>query len=266
MYTKVLSRCKASQRWKWGGMSKQKRSTESYLTSARELAAFVPTLKKYKRRRTLTRWEKGAITRKENVIRYTDHLIPVTKKQARELKEHLFQPEYTVKSGTHRGELRRVKGVQAIQLRNTGKNVTINKVRDDIMVTSNGRTWVYWSLPDTTKSAVRQAGEDAFTNPDSFDIERVVELAKKAFDNPATKGVFLWAESGRVGEGTEDIETFVRWIASDYARYKNTDRWVKGIAILIADVDDRISAKEWASFGTHPTKRWDRKKFRNRRK
>jgi hypothetical protein len=243
-------------------MSKQKRSLESYLDSARELAAFVPALKKYKRRRTLTRWEKGAITRKENIVRYTDHLIPVTKKQARELKDLLFQPETTVKSGPQRGRIIRHHGVQAIQLRNTGRDVTIRKVRNDIYVSSNGRTWVYWSLPSTTKSAVQHAGEEAFTNPDAFDIEKVVELARQAFENPTTKGVFLWAESGRVGEGTEDIETFVRWIATDYARYKNTDRWVRGIAILVADVGDRISAKEWASFGTHPTKRWDRKKKR----
>lgn len=243
-------------------MSKPKRSVASYLESARELAAFVPSLKKYRRRKTLTPWEKGAITRKENIIRYTDHLIPVTKKQARELKEQLFQPETTIKTGKQKGKIIRHHGIQAIQLRNTGKNVLIKKVRNDIIVTSNGRTWVYWSLPSSNKSVIRKAGEDAFTNPDTFDIERVVELAKKAFDNPETKGVFLWAESGRVGEGTEDIESFVRWIASDYARYKNTERWVKGIAILVADVGDRISAKEWASFGTHPTKRYDKRRRR----
>jgi len=37
---------------------KTKAQHGGYLTSARELAAFVPALKKYKRRRTLTRWEK----------------------------------------------------------------------------------------------------------------------------------------------------------------------------------------------------------------
>ena len=247
-------------------MSKPKRSVASYLESARELAQFVPSLKKYKRRKTLTPWEKSYIARWENIIRFTDHLIKLTEKQYQELKETcaLFEPTVAIKKGPNKGKLRVYKGIRAIQLRNTGKNVSIKKVNQNVIITSNGRIWVYWCLPSTNKSVIRKAGEDAFTNPDTYDIERVVELAKKAFDNPTTKGVFLWAESGRVGEGSEDLQSFVRWIASDYARYNNTERWVKGIAILVADVGDRISAKEWATFGTPPTKRYDKRKKRSR--
>jgi hypothetical protein len=257
-------------------MSKKKRQgrpIQSYLESARELSKFIPALKKYKRRKTLKPQEKAAITRKEKIVRYTDYLIPVTKKQARELKDHLFQPETIIKTGKRRGQTQRHKGIQAIQLRNTGADTRIISGGKNLLIASNGWLWAYWHIPIPKKNTatpsarelqlVKQYAEDAFTNPESYEIERVIALAEKAFENPETKGVYLWGESGRVGEGFTSLKQFIRWVSSDYSKYKNTDRWVKGIVILVAEADEHIAPSQWAAFGVKKPKR-NKRRWRKR--
>ncbi|MDE2021213.1 MAG: hypothetical protein KGJ13_12830, partial [Patescibacteria group bacterium] len=101
-------------------MSKPKRDTISYLQGAQNLAAFVPSLKKYKRRKTLKPWEKSHIARYENWLRYTlTELKPVTKKQAKEFKNELYKPETQVKKGKNKGRFVRHGGIQAVRFRNT---------------------------------------------------------------------------------------------------------------------------------------------------
>jgi hypothetical protein len=203
-------------------MSKQKRTASSYVESAKKLAKFAPALRKYKRRKTLTRWEKGAITRKEKLLQYhTEHLIPVTKKFARELKEQLFAP-----------------GVRAIELRNTAPNAKVRKVKQDLMVTSNGRTWLYWRLDREdvkSKRGMKKAAEAAFNM--QFPIERVAELAGIAFEKLKPLAIHLWAPSGRVGRGFESLKQFNMWLAENWSadRYSQQEKWVNGIAILVND-------------------------------
>lgn len=235
-------------------MSRNKRELESYLESARELATVIPSLKKYKKRKTLRPAEKAAIARKEKIFRETytsiDNLIPLSKSQARELKDVVFQPETLIRSGPRKGQTMRHHFVQAIQLRNTGRDTKIiKKLGSNIVVVSNGRTWVYWKLPNVKPSTLEEYGEAAFETPEEFDIERVLELAKKAFQQPETKGIYLWGDKGRVGSPFPTFKQFARWIIDDYQSYTNTEKWVNGIAILVADVNERISDREWNSFG-----------------
>lgn len=198
-------------------MSRRKRPTSEYLEAAKRLAMFAPGLKKYRRRKKLSPSEKGAIARKERVLRYTDHLIPVTKKMARELKGQLFAP-----------------GVQAIQLRNTSPHAKIRRVKKDIIVTSNGRTFLYWRLLDLKPKSLKKAAKEAFENiRGAFPVEQIAELAQRAFKSIKTKQVFLWAESGRVGEGFRNFDEFVQWLYESYSSYRNVERWVNGIAIQI---------------------------------
>lgn len=234
-------------------MARRKRDLESYLESVKTLAPFIPSLKKYKKRKRLKPAEKSAIARKENILRQTytqiDHLIPVSKRKARELRNILYEPETIIKSGKRKGQTLRHHFIQAVQLRNVGHDARIlKKVDQNIFVVSNGRTWVYWKLPDVRPKALEKAGEAAFTAPDAYDIERVIELARQAFENPTTKGIYLWAESGRVGFPMKRLSDFVRWIKEDYSQYANTQKWVQGIAILVADVGEQISTREWVSF------------------
>lgn len=178
----------------------------------------------------------------------------------------LFEPQTMVKSGKNKGRIVTHHGIMAVQLRNTGTHAKIARVNDIVKVVSNGRTWALWQIENTKPRTVKAAGTEAFTTPEAYDIERVIELARKAFDNPVTKGVFLWAESGRVGEGFKTLGEFVQWVGSEYTKYRNTDRWVKGIQILVADADEYITPEEWASFGTTPERRYDRKKRRRARR
>lgn len=273
-------------------MSRNKRETGSYLESAKELSRFIPSLKKYKKRKTLKPSEKSAIARKENILRdsYTqlEDLIPVTKKQARELKDLLWQPETLIKTGTRKGQTSRHHFVQALRLRNVGKDThIIKKIDRNIYVVSNGRTWVYWKLPDTRPKTLLKAGQQLFeefdgeepeefeerepVKPDEFDIERLIELAKQAFERPETKAVYLWAETGRVGFGMKSLSNFIHWIRQDYASYAQTEKWVNGIAILIADVDEKVSLREFASFSKSREERIEERKrnraiYRNKRR
>lgn len=203
-------------------MSKPKRPVASYLESAKKLARFAPGLKKYRRRKTLTPSEKGAITRKEKLLRYhIDTLIPVNKKVAKNCKQYLFAP-----------------GIRAIELRNTSANARIACVGDDILVTSNGRTWLYWRLSREdvkTKRGMKKAAAAAFDM--QFPIERVAELAQIAFDKLKPLAVHLWAPSGRVGRGFESFKQFTMWLNENWHedRYSQQEKWVNGIAILIND-------------------------------
>lgn len=205
---------------------RQKRPTNEYLAAAKRLAKFVPALRKYKRRKTLKPSEKAAIARREKQLRYTDHLIPVNKKLAKKLKKQLVAP-----------------GVSAVQLRNTGKHTTIHSVNRDMMVTSNGRTWLYWTL-DRDKVSNRKkfedAAEDAFDN--EFPTERIAELARKAYTELRPMAVYLWAPTGRVGRGFDDFPAFQLWLYENWNQgsglgQSRPENWINGLAILLHEGD-----------------------------
>lgn len=219
-------------------MSKQKRTDESVLQSARAFAKFAPGLKKYRRRKTLKKFERDYIIRKEKLLRFhTQHLIPVSKKLARELRGVKFGP-----------------GINAVEFRNTSPNATVRKVGDDLTVTSNGRTYLYWHLdreditPKGMTAAARKAfaiddyeeefgGEEREPDHDRLPIERVAELADIAFAELKPLAVYLWAPTGRVGDGHRSLKQFTMWLAENWQtdRYSQQEKWVNGIAILLND-------------------------------
>jgi hypothetical protein len=217
---------------------KQIRSDESYLVSARALSDLVPKLKKYKRRKTITRYEKSAITRREKQLKNIPFLVPLSKDQAKKLgRKKLFAP-----------------GVRAVQLRNVAPDAKIKiKKGGDIEITSGNQHWIYWSLDrDAVRSrvAMREAGKAAFAK--QFPIEIVSELTQKAFKQFEVQQVHLWAHAGIVGDAFQDIGAFIRWVnekwnAGRYMASKELEdgriysapsdpgKWVNGIAILLAD-------------------------------
>jgi hypothetical protein len=218
-------------------VSKQKRTAQSYLASAAKLRPFAPALKKYRRRKTLSPQEKGAISRKEKLLQFhTQHLIPVSKKLARELKNQLFAP-----------------GVRAVELRGTSANAKMRRVGKDMLVTSNGRTWLYWRLDreavktkkGMSDAAARAFEIDEYEEPEEGEeppieqlpIERVAELAGMAFEELKPLAVYLWAPTGRVGDGFASLKQFTTWLAENWQtdRYSQQEKWVNGIAILLND-------------------------------
>ncbi|MDE2019913.1 MAG: hypothetical protein KGJ13_06245 [Patescibacteria group bacterium] len=215
---------------------REKRSDESYLISARKLSPLVPGLKKYKRRKRITRYEKSAIARREKQLKNIPFLVPLTKKQARKVgRKKLFLP-----------------GVQAIQLRNVpeGAKIRFNK-KGDIIVIANNQHWIYWSLDRETvrsRRGMRHAGRLAFEK--KFPIEKVSDLTTAAFKKYQVQQVQLWAHAGIVGAPFHSINQFILWVNQKWnaGRYMSTQvresgdiydnpsdpgKWVNGIAILI---------------------------------
>lgn len=204
-------------------MSKRKnrRLVPDYLASALELAKFVPNLKKYKRRKTLTRWEKGAITRVEKKLRYARNLTAVDERFAKLRPDLLFAP-----------------GVRAVEMANTG-NVKLKTYGEDLIVVSNGRDWLYQSIPHITKIRLRKAAEKVFNDFDeNYDIEAILGLARTAFENPKVLAVHLWTERGRASEAFRDLQTFLQWLNDRWQAYKEHQSWMKGIAILYGNAAD----------------------------
>lgn len=219
-------------------MSRTKRDTKEYLAAARKLAKFAPILSKYKRRKTLKPHEKGAIARKEKLLAFADHLIPLTKAQARELKDELYHPTYYDKKSATWKSAPNAAGVRAIQLRNTGDNTVIRKVRRDLMVTSNGRTYLYWRLARsaaTTRKGMETAAAQAFEM--QFPIEQIEALARRAFEKLHPIAVYLWAPSGRVGRGFQSLKQFAQWLYEKWGsgHYTHQEEWVNGIAIWVSE-------------------------------
>ncbi len=224
------------------------RQTDDYLSSARNLFNIIPSLKKYRKRKTLKGAEKSAITRAEKKIKNVPDLIPVTKKQARRLgRKKLFAP-----------------GVRAIQLRGiTPKSKTRipgvshkNKIRiskdGSISVVQEEGRWIYWPLSRETvksKRGMKSAGAAAFEK--RFPIEIVADLTREAFAKYDVQQVHLWAHAGIVGDGFQDLPSFIRWVNMKWnaGRYMGTQenentgkiysnpsdpgKWVNGIAILV---------------------------------
>jgi hypothetical protein len=239
-------------------MSRAKRSTADYLASARKNSIFAPSLRKYKRRKKLKPAEKGAITRKENALKGSYNLKPLTKKQARKMRDVLYAP-----------------GVAAIQLSNTGEEVKIHVTEDkNMFVTTNGRTWVYWHLSELKRieydqlldegyseeearelvgeeqqGVMVEAGKKVFTSiiREAFPVEKIIRLAEKAFKKPHVHMIGLWTNKGRVGEGFRTFDEFKQWVFADFSTYANVEKWVNGVAILIAERGERINQNVWST-------------------
>jgi len=214
---------------------KIKRPDTSYIEAAKNLSNLVPKLRKYKKRKTLTRYEKSAIARRERQLKNIPFLVPVTKDQAKKLKGKLFLP-----------------GIQAIQLRNVpeGSKIKFKKRGDIEIISATGGRWIYWSLDrDTVRSrpGMRDAGAAAFNK--KLPIEKVSDLTELAFKKYQIQQVHLWAHAGIVGDAFQDLPSFVRWVNEKWnaGRYmglqervsgifsnpSDPGKWVNGIAILI---------------------------------
>lgn len=219
----------------------------SYLESVKRLAPYIPNIRKYKRRKTLKPQEKSAIARYEKLLHYTDRLIPLTKQQAKDLKDMLYKPvvvkEHKDREGntyyTH-DELKTPNGVRAVSMKGLGttKIKKIAKVTGDITVIANGRTWVLWKLDRVRTADMRSAAATIFQDFGSaFPIEQIARLAKIAYETPGVLEVKLWTSHGMVGEPKNNFNSFMYWLEHDYSTYKDTDKWVNGLAILVKDTE-----------------------------
>jgi len=215
---------------------KSQRPVKSYVDSARELAQFVPSLRKYRNRKTLKPSEKSAITRKEKLLKGVTNLFPLTKKQSRKFKGKTFAP-----------------GIRAIRLRNVEpEDKVIIHNNGDITIKEGKNIWLYWPLDRETvrsRKGMKEAGTLAFEK--KFPIEIAADLAKKAFDKLEVQGVSLWTNAGRSDETFRDLKAFLLWVTEKWqaGRYVRVSQytgeitssdpgvWVQGIAILLENAE-----------------------------
>lgn len=215
------------------------RATGDYLASAKSLSKLVPSLKKFNKRKTLTKSEKATIRRREKQLKNIPFLVPVTPAQAKKLtRRKLFLP-----------------GIQAIQLRNVPEGAKIKIRKRDIEVIIGSHRWIYWGLDrDIVRSrrGMRKAGTEAFNK--QFPIEKVSDLTVAAFAKYRVQQVHLWAHAGIVGDAFEDVQAFIQWVNEKWnqGRYISTQykaggdiystpsdpgKWVNGIAILVENTE-----------------------------
>ena len=218
---------------KKGKKKRISRSTESYLNSAKELAKLVPRLKKYRRRKKLSKYDKYSISKAEKILRGVRDLHPVTKKQARKLKsKKLFAP-----------------GVRAIRLRGVPPETKIKiSKRGDIELVYKGTRWIYWSLDRETvrsKRGMKSAASKAFQK--QFPIEIIGGMAETAFKKLNVQAIALWTHAGRSDATFSDLKAFVYWVNEKWnaGRYMRADqygelkdesdpgKWIEGLAIEI---------------------------------
>ena len=228
-----------------------KSSDDEYLAKAKELSGLVPSLKKFKKRKTLKASEKRAIRRRETQLKNIPYLFPVTKKQAKRLKRgKMFLP-----------------GVQAIQLRNVSdtSKIRIGKAGDIFITDTQGEQptrWIYWALDRKTvrsKERMRGAGRRAFDH--MFPIEKIADMAAEAFARSDVKAVRLWAHAGVVGDSFEALGPFVMWVNEKWSNgrymgqqerlggdiYSNPSdpgKWINGLAIELEDANHAAKRAE----------------------
>lgn len=171
---------------------KKKRPTSNYLSTAKQLNKFISSLRKYSRRKTLSRWEKAAITRATKRLKHeggTANLFPLTKSQVKRIKDKSVI--------INRG------GIKAVRFRN---------------------------MPDGTKIVVRKGKIELLSGDRRFinvrlqpDILVFLEAGRKIFRKNKDKDVtiFTWTFSGRSKRGFADIESFVRNIQLAFNEYNH---------------------------------------------
>jgi hypothetical protein len=213
---------------------RERAQSKAFVERAKKLAPFVPSLKKVSRKKRLTQAEKSEVTRYTKKLKYARNLHPVTKKQAKKLKGQLYAP-----------------GVQAIQLDDVSSTAKLGTIGNDLLISSNGRTWIYWKLDKETvrsKAGMKGAGKKAFDK--KFPIERIAEMAERAFKTYNVKQIHLWGHSGRVGPGFQDFGAFMLWVnekwqagryietltsagGREYENPSDPGKWINGLAIWI---------------------------------
>ncbi|MDE2019667.1 MAG: hypothetical protein KGJ13_04980 [Patescibacteria group bacterium] len=233
---------------------KPKRTTASYLKDAARLAPIVPKLKKFRRRKTLKPYEKAQIVRYANAIPYSANLFPVKARIAKAKPDLLWPIYYTVKEkhkgkkNVHAGEERRMHGIFAMREDNFGNpgafHIYANSGKymegsREFSLVSNGRKWIYWSLPKSglkkrklPNKQIAEYGRRAFELED-FPIEKLQKLAELQFRKLKTFRVALWTRHGRTRAVFDDLKQFLKWVAEEWEHYKETDEWVKGLAVWV---------------------------------
>lgn len=215
-------------------------TSKQYIQTAKKLSPYVPELRRLSNKKSLTQKEKATVTRYNKSLRhFTGSLHAIPRKDRKKFKGTEF-----------------AKGVDAIALNNFSTDATVKAINDDIIIVSNGRTWLLWRLDKkivrNKKGEFEQVARDAFNA--QFPVELVQGLAEEAFKKLKVEAVALWITSGRADRTFGTIGAFVRWLHTRlHAGVYNADKeindrdagsFIKGLAILVEQPPTRKSKKK----------------------
>jgi hypothetical protein len=143
--------------------TKLKRPISSYANSAKSNSELIPSLKKYRKRKKLNRWEKSAITRAENKLKALRNvnLVPVTPKQARALGKKIIVGN----------------GIRAIELDGFG--------RDSKLTIKDG------------KPIIKSRTRGVVLVPTEAELGPMADALEAAFKHKGNVTVWLWTTRGR---------------------------------------------------------------------
>jgi len=225
---------------------KERAASKKALKTAKDLSKYVPALKPLAKKTRLTPQQRAQVTHYAKALSGVTNLVPVSKSYAKKHKDELFVPVVGIGKGK---AARRVHGIQAARFRNASENAKYDMTDDNLVIETNGRTWVYWRLDideiRNKNGKLVKAGGAAFDK--KFPIERVVELAQIAFDNMEVKAITLWTHAGRIDSTFADLKAFIRfvhqhWQAGKYVRFddegeisdtSDPGKWIHGLAIWV---------------------------------
>jgi len=185
-------------------MSRRKRTVESYLSAAKGNKDLVPSLRKYARRKRLSRWEKAAITRAQNKISHAggrSQLFSLSKRQRRAIKD-----KDIIVGG----------GIRALRFRETGADAKLRIIKGKVQVTSHGRKWEY--IP---------------TVPNAQEISGVAEAIERANPDKIIRFA-IWTSIGRIKESVTSADLLTEMFLNFDLQYASTlEFWFQGLAFTI---------------------------------
>lgn len=183
--------------------SSKTRPVTSYLSSAKNNGTLVPSLKKYRRRKTLSAAEKAAITRAENHVKTASRggeLLALSKAEAARLKDK----DALVGNG-----------IRAVRMRGArGAKVTVKK-DGQLTLKRGSRQWFFEGQPPDPATLATRIG-DIFSN--------------------ATGEVFLtvWTAAGRLPQTFPEVGPAIDFVTAFVEQYQSLDpdfeEWFLGIA------------------------------------
>ena len=192
---------------------KKPRTVNSYIKSVERLAKFAPSLRKYKRRKRLNRWEKGAIARKEKVIGSTENLFALSKRQTKALSKESRSAIVG-------------KGVRAVRLRNTSSEAKV-RIREGFITTEE-------TVKDK-KKAKRKRRKIRYV-PVPADLGALIKAGLDIFDRAESRGkivtVWLWLDTGRAGGGFRSPRLFLENLNRNWVPYAIEGNRFNGLAFL----------------------------------
>ncbi len=188
----------------------RKKSNKAYINTAKSLKRFIPSLKQYTNSRSLTRWQKSAITRAANNFakakaRHGAALFPLSQRQVKALSPKSRKALIG-------------KGIRAVKFRSTSETATLHVKKGNFVIKEKGkkpRTWQYIALPP---------------EPDIL-LDKINYLFKR-FKKYHIQ-IHLWLKQGRANAGFSSLKLAILELTNRLQSYANASEFLVGLTYFV---------------------------------